>query len=378
MQLSGTLKQIKYAEGIIANWSKNYPDVKLPNLSDSQFWINTRSGSLQEMLQKAKELTDNVNYASNIFTSGYPKHSRHDSIQALKTLSWDKVVTLDSETSGLTKGSEIIELSIVRNHDRKILFNSLLQPHDYEHYGLTKQTEKAAKVNGIAVYELRTAPTLPDVWEDIINILQSHQIIVYNVGFDLPMLQRSALSWGLTMPKLYATCAMLAFQHYMESPDYFSLEDACNYFNIDRSVYGETHRSLADVLATIELVNCMLAEGTQHKQAIKAEPQLIKLPFSSGNMLPLVPDTRHKRIQAVKLNMNRHKQSESNISMTTYTVWQKYAGIVSWRARKPMNTRIMLGEYDANSLIQALSQASKDTGIPSGFLSGKKKKDKDE
>ncbi len=364
MQLTGTDKQIKYAEGIITNWSKNYPDIMLPNLSDSQFWITTRSDSLERMLQKAKELSDNLNYISTVFSSSYPKYNRQDVVNALKSLQWNKVIVLDTETNGLNKGSEIIELSIVRYRDKKVLFNSLLQPHDYEHYGLTKQTEKAAKVNGIGVYELRTAPTLPDVWEDIIKILQSHQIIVYNVGFDLPMLQRSALSWGLTMPKLYASCAMLAYQFYRESPDYFSLDEACNYFNIDRSQFGETHRSLADVLATIELVNCMLAEGTQHKQVIpysgytaKQEPQMIKLPLLSGNVL-----------SGVSMNGKGKRQA-----MNTYTVWQKYAGIVSWRTRKPMNTRIMLGEYDANSLIEALSQASKKTGIPSAaFLIGDK------
>ena len=114
INLSGSDNQIVWAMSIINKLNTRYPHVTLPQVASAAWWIQNRHLSVSELLEKAEKLSNNPNYASSGFSSSYPRHSRQDSLQALKSLSWDRVAVLDTETSGMSKGSEVIELSIVR------------------------------------------------------------------------------------------------------------------------------------------------------------------------------------------------------------------------------------------------------------------------
>lgn len=296
--INGTQKQVAWAEKIIEGWIINDGDIQLPKALDATWAIERRYYNIESIKTELQQIQLNHNFTSTPFTSSYPRHSRQQALDALNSLSWDKVAVLDCETSGISKGSEIVELSIVRYHDKKVLFSSLIQPHRWQEYGTSKSTKKAASVNQIRAEQLKDAPQLPKVWDTITNILTSHQIVTYNVAFDGAMLNRSAVAWSLPMPKIYVTCAMLIFQSYMSSPDYYSLQEASDMFRIDRSQYGPTHLSLPDVYATINVINCMRQE---------VEPDLnIVSKFFKGEMLPVTAEfvTPASFINQLK-NMNR-------------------------------------------------------------------------
>lgn len=253
--LIGTEKQQNWARRIIHNFQEQ-TNKPLPNIKDATFWINRRNSPVDDIFLDAMALSLDLNAISTAFTTRYSRYGRAEAMQALDAL--DNAVVLDTETTGLlqSKKSEILELSIVELNTGNILFDSLLKPFHFDNYG-TEDTRKAQEVHKISRDELEKAPTLPDVWPLLCSILVSHQLIAFNDAYDIPMTRRSALKWGIQPPRLYSTCAMKLFSAYIEQDEYFSLEYACDYMGIDRTPFGDKHRALADVLATIALIRKM-------------------------------------------------------------------------------------------------------------------------
>jgi DNA polymerase III epsilon subunit-like protein len=171
-------------------------------------------------------------------------------MQALDAL--DQAVALDCETNGTGKDSEVIELAIVSVQTKEVLFDSLIQPTD-----LTITSEKVQAIHQIPREELEKAPTFPDVWPLLCSLLVSHPLVAYNDKFDIPMIRRSALKWGIQAPRLYSTCAMKLFSAYQETDDWYTLDEACTLMAIDRTPFGDAHRALADTPATVALLDAM-------------------------------------------------------------------------------------------------------------------------
>jgi DNA polymerase III epsilon subunit-like protein len=248
----GTEKQVKWAMQIKGDFEKDYEQV--PCIEDAVFWIQNRNASFEEVCTSAIAWHADRNKVSTPFTTRYSRYGREDALQALETLG--NAVVIDTETSGLQrdKTSEVIELSIVELSTRNILFNSLIKPFHFSDYA---KNTAAIRIHNIIKQELEKSFTLAERWDEIVSILSSHQIIAFNDSFDIPMLRRSALQWSLQSPRWYSSCALKIFSAYTESDDYYSLDQACQFFGIDRSQYGLTHRALADTLATCDVLDYM-------------------------------------------------------------------------------------------------------------------------
>jgi len=247
--LIGSQRQQSWARSIISKL-QGQTDKPLPDVRDAEFWITHRNSPVEDIFIDAMALVLDLNIVSTAFTTRYSRYGRSDAMQAIDAL--DQAVALDCETNGTGKDSELIELAIVRVQTGEVLFDSLIQPTD-----LTIKSEEAQAAHQIPRAQLEKAPTLPDVWPLLVSILVSHPLVAYNDKFDVPMIRRSALKWGIHPPRLYSTCAMKLFSAYQESDDWYSLDEACNLMNIDRTPFGDVHRALADTLATVALIEAM-------------------------------------------------------------------------------------------------------------------------
>jgi DNA polymerase III epsilon subunit-like protein len=247
----GTVRQIEWAL-TIRNGFENGIE-RLPDIDDATFWITHRHSSSEELMTAAAIWRGDKNRVSTAFTTRYPKYGRAEVAEAFQRL--DHAIILDTETSGLltNKQSEIVELAIIAFDSGTPLFHSLLKPYHYESYG-EKETQKAIATHGITREELDTAPTLADVWQEVTALFSSYQLIAYNDAFDIPLIRRSAFKWGLNPPQWYSTCAMKLTTAFFHQESYLSLTDACTLVGIDREQFGESHRALADVLATRALL----------------------------------------------------------------------------------------------------------------------------
>ena len=102
----------------------------------------------------------------------------------------ERVVCLDTETTGLDpKRDGIISLTIV-DLDGNTLFDSLL--HTYR----KRIWPDAYKVNRISPRDVRDAPSIPQVRNEVEAILSEANVIVgYNhIHFDLPMMEANGFS----------------------------------------------------------------------------------------------------------------------------------------------------------------------------------------
>jgi DNA polymerase III epsilon subunit-like protein len=171
---------------------------------------------------------------------------RLSAIQIARQMLTFQPVYLDTETTGLEKSSEIIEIGII-DDTAQVLFESLVRP-------TAKIPSDAMRIHGITNDMVKDAPAWFHVWPKVEAVLAGRQVGIYNSEFDLRLIQqthvRYHIRWELnaTTPfcimKLYAQFYgqwNRAYGNYR----YFSLETARQQCNIP---LPNSHRALDDAL----------------------------------------------------------------------------------------------------------------------------------
>lgn len=163
-------------------------------------------------------------------------------------------IVLDTETTGLGREAEIVQIAIIDSRG-KVLLDTLLKP--------TKPIPAdATRIHGITNGQVATAPTMALVYPRILNVLQGRDVIIYNADYDRRLLHQSSRAHGLSV--LWDsvvgswTCAMLAYAEYHGewNPYYRSykwqkLGVACQQQGIS---VVDAHSALADCRMTLALV----------------------------------------------------------------------------------------------------------------------------
>ena len=108
--------------------------------------------------------------------------------QTLETLAqWadSNYLILDTETTGLTDKSRIVEVAII-DKQGEVLLNTLVNP------GRTPIQAAAAKIHGITRDDVRDKPTFTELWPQLSAILDAHDLVLaYNADFDFRLMQQS-------------------------------------------------------------------------------------------------------------------------------------------------------------------------------------------
>jgi DNA polymerase III epsilon subunit-like protein len=112
-------------------------------------------------------------------------------VWAAEVLADPKTVVLDTETTGLY--GYACEVSVFDGD--KFLLDTLVNPQAHVEDG-------ARKVHGITDEELSSAPVFGDVWPDLVDILTTRRVIVYNAKFDSGVIRRELLRLGINPPDL--------------------------------------------------------------------------------------------------------------------------------------------------------------------------------
>lgn len=175
-----------------------------------------------------------------------------DRVRAVKwareQLSQKDWVILDTETTGLDD-AEIIEIAIIARTG-KALLNTLIKPS-------ISIPAEATEIHGITDAMVANAPTFPDVYPRIVEILKDKRVIIYNAEFDIKILNYCCRLHDLPILKLQKRSECLMewaaqwwgeWSNYYKDYRYFPLPDA-------------SHRSLGDCTAAIELIERMAADS---------------------------------------------------------------------------------------------------------------------
>lgn len=158
-----------------------------------------------------------------------------------------KPIYLDTETTGLTRSDEIVEISVI-DYDGSVLFSQLIKPSQ----PIPKEAER---IHGITNAMVASSQSWPLVWMQLRPIVYGRLIGVYNQEFDSRMMvqshQRYRLPWR---EKLEFVDVLKLFSEFRGEYDpvhssyrLFKLAEAGQFFNIS---LPNAHRSTADALLT--------------------------------------------------------------------------------------------------------------------------------
>ncbi|NOH96297.1 3'-5' exonuclease [Vibrio sp. 99-70-13A1] len=187
----------------------------------------------------------------------------------MKKLNTQNVIILDTETTGLDRFSEVVEISLICASSGKVLFNSLIDPEK-------PIPSDASAIHGITYQDVIGKPTFPEVKSTIESLLSScNSLLIYNESFDIRVLFQSfkysgASSDAVESFRLFLQsigskthCVMHWYaEFYGERNDddsfkWQSLSNACSQQSVEVSDLA-AHRATADCEMTrrlIEVVN---------------------------------------------------------------------------------------------------------------------------
>ncbi len=148
-------------------------------------------------------------------------------------------VFLDTETTGLDRAAEIVEISIV-DHDGRTLYDSLVRPRK-------PIPMNAARIHGITDSLVSEARTWIHIWPEVEAILNGRMVGIYNSEFDLRMLLQSHRAIGLSWrpQNFQAFDVMKLFSEYAGSQRWLKLEHAGRLCSLN---LPNSHRALDDTL----------------------------------------------------------------------------------------------------------------------------------
>jgi DNA polymerase-3 subunit epsilon len=177
---------------------------------------------------------------------------RQRAIETAKKVLAARPIYLDTETTGLERTDEIIEISII-DDDEQVLFESLVKPSQ-------PIPSSATRIHGISYQDVENARTWPVVWPQVRSALFGRLVVIYNEEFDLRMLQQSHSRYRLPWKDKLTTFDLLKlyaefrgeWDPYRRSYRYHSLANAGVQCGIS---LPNAHRSTADTLLTRALLH---------------------------------------------------------------------------------------------------------------------------
>jgi DNA polymerase III subunit epsilon len=173
------------------------------------------------------------------------KTLRHQSIMAARSLMEQGPVFLDTETTGLDRSAEIVEISIV-DSDGSVLFESFIRPSAPIPAAVTR-------IHHITDKMVEKAPTWPAVWPMVRTHLATRVIAIYNEEYDLRLMQQSHARYRLPWKEnLRTACIMKLYAQF--KGDWDPLRRSYRYQNLANAgkqcglSLANTHRSNDDTM----------------------------------------------------------------------------------------------------------------------------------
>lgn len=115
---------------------------------------------------------------------------------------------IDTETTGLNpKFSRVVELTVLGG-DGDVKLESLIDPK-------CDIPLEVSRIHGITSDQVSGAPTLSEVWDDLLRVTRGKLLIAYNSSYDRSILDNEAMRYGLKVPQWDWQCAMVKYSSFI-------------------------------------------------------------------------------------------------------------------------------------------------------------------
>ena len=170
--------------------------------------------------------------------------------QALANLSFSAI---DFETANERRDSACA-VGVVRVRDGRITetYATLLRPR------VLRMDWRNQQVHGISAAELHDAPSLADVWAQLLPYLHQQPVVAHNSSFDVSVLEHSCRDFGLPIPAFHALCSVKLAKACWPHFERHKLDHVAKQFGIPLS----HHDALSDARACAEITVRALRSGT--------------------------------------------------------------------------------------------------------------------
>lgn len=178
--------------------------------------------------------------------------ARIGAVSRARGLIESNAVILDTETTGIGPDAEIIEIAIVDSLGRTLV-NTLVRPQQ-------PIPPEATAIHHLEDEDVAGAPTWPEVWPSIAEVLADKEVVAYNAAFDADMVVRACERHGLSPVDAKWECLMLLYWKQFQFAEKFrSLRRACE----NERLPSSNHRALADALAAQRLLRAIAVSPTR-------------------------------------------------------------------------------------------------------------------
>jgi len=161
-------------------------------------------------------------------------------------------VIFDTETTGIGKTDEIVQLGVV-DHSGEVLISTLVKP-------VHPISPEAQAVHGLTAAHLIDAPGFPGVYDQLAAVLSGRCVVVYNADFDRKILEQTCRRYKkpLIEPAEWM-CAMKQYAQFRgvrKGNDFrwFRLTEACAH---EAVFVGRAHSAVDDCVLTLHLIQKM-------------------------------------------------------------------------------------------------------------------------
>lgn len=161
-----------------------------------------------------------------------------------------KPVFIDTETTGLDRQAEIIEIAVI-DHDGEILLDELIRP-------LRSIPLDAMQVHHITNEVVAEARSWPVLWQELRPLLHGRLLAFYNEEFDMRMIRQTHEQYSPWKENFNTFCVMKLYAQFRGEWDprrrgyrYFRLEEAGRAAGIP---LPNSHRAADDTLLTRALL----------------------------------------------------------------------------------------------------------------------------
>lgn len=178
---------------------------------------------------------------------------RQEAIHSAKSLFLTDFVILDTETTGLSADSRIVEISIIDGMGN-VLLNTLVNPE-------MEIPKEASAIHGITDEMVKDQPVFDQIKAQVLDLIGDKMVVIFNADYDRGILQTA----GVDLTNTYCAMKLAArfIANYSEKYNnwrYYSLSDTLYWLEVDPM--GKIfHRALDDCKATLTIIKAIATKN---------------------------------------------------------------------------------------------------------------------